>query len=1231
MGGVLDTGTVSANEAGDKIAGGEKDPNYKATSEVEIVGFRAQRNLNLYGTKEDLDRINNKDNNNTTIAWQGKYTKDNPNGLKATEGESAQFSFTVNPWPNENDMLKVIKLTGKHDQKVFVQGQTFTTGVKVENLDANARERLVGQVYNPLTGEVVEGARAYIDENDNVIVKMPDGTINEDGSINEDSIFYKDPSYKALQNLEVKFFARPRTKGEFEAIVKSNEAGFYTGTGAGTTIITHKGQKVEVDLQGIDRYDHYNLIGGFKLNLDDTRYYDQGFIDGNKDDTSKHTSSKVKPGEEFDVNLYVPEDKKDRDVFPNQKTPEEMEAAKKGNEAVGTIDWQFINKINEGKKPEDQWKLEYDESTLPTTFKITPPKSAKAGEFVAVPLTYTYTNGSTDVHWFHFVVQESTNNKPEYLVKVDYPTAEQKSPAKVPEDDKKLPPISYSIPEGTKFKDDKGNEWTVSIDETTGEVTAQPKNPLDFKGGEKLQVPVISHYQDPNEPDKDITEETIAEFVIKDKTNTPPDYSAKVGKAGEELSSSATINKDEDDYNRTPNSYSLPDTVLTDDDGNRYVEDENGYKWIVNINPETGEVKATVPYGEDVNYAKLRGTIINVPVEAHYINQNGDDAGTEQTSVQFVATGEDLNHIQYDAKKGKAGDTLESDVILDQNEYERKPVKYTIDQTEYEDEKGNKWIISIDEKTGQVTAKVPNAAEGETINLDGTMINVPVTAHYADENGKEIGTKKANVQFLGSGTEGTHQYTEKIPFDTKVEVVDDLKPGEWRYKKDENGNELKGELGSKKIEWTIKDSVVQKDPKVTEKAPVDAVIEIGNGTIELDPVEKVVEKPFNTEYIYDENMEVGKEEEVTPGKNGKTTITTSYDKENNKLVTTEKTEDPTNRVVRIGIKPIETEEPIPHNTKYKYNPELKVGEIKKIKDGTPGKVIVTTTFNKETGKLETKVTRIEPIDAEYEYGSKTEGKVIVESDIPYEVEIIEDDTMDAGTHEVVQEGEVGKKETTIVIENSEEKSRSDKVTKEAKKKIIKVGTKPNENMCPIPGEDPKPEDPTDPEKPGEDDPKDPEKPGDKDPENPEKPGDKDPENPEKPGKEDPTDPEKPGEENPKDPEKPGQEEPGTPDKPEEPGERPEIPERPETPENPEVPETPEKPQTPNEEKPETPETPDVKEEPESPEKPNMPNTVAKKSTNPKTGIGSIAPIFTSMGISIAGLMATKKKKKEDEE
>lgn len=301
LGDVLETGNVSANEAGDTITGGNKNPNYKATSEIEITGSRVQRNLNLYATEEDLKHINNQDNTNTTMAWQGKYLKDHPNGLKATEGGSAQFGFTVNPWPNENDKLELIKLNGKHDQKEFVQGQTIETGVSVENLDDSARERLVGQVYNPLNGEVVEGAKAYINDQGKVVVKMPDGAVNADGSLNKDSIFYKDPKYKGIQNLEVKFFARPRTADEFKAIVEGNGAGFYTGTGAGTETIKHDGKDVVIDKQGIDRYDHYNLIGGFKLNLDDTRYYDQDFINEEKVKAEDHIFNDVRAGLDYEI------------------------------------------------------------------------------------------------------------------------------------------------------------------------------------------------------------------------------------------------------------------------------------------------------------------------------------------------------------------------------------------------------------------------------------------------------------------------------------------------------------------------------------------------------------------------------------------------------------------------------------------------------------------------------------------------------------------------------------------------------------------------------------------------------------------------------------------------------------------------------------------------------------------------------------------------------------------
>ena len=60
MAGVLDPGTVTAKDEGDKLSdkGDFKDPNYKAGSEIDITGSRAQRNLNLYAIEEDLEHIN---------------------------------------------------------------------------------------------------------------------------------------------------------------------------------------------------------------------------------------------------------------------------------------------------------------------------------------------------------------------------------------------------------------------------------------------------------------------------------------------------------------------------------------------------------------------------------------------------------------------------------------------------------------------------------------------------------------------------------------------------------------------------------------------------------------------------------------------------------------------------------------------------------------------------------------------------------------------------------------------------------------------------------------------------------------------------------------------------------------------------------------------------------------------------------------------------------------------
>ncbi len=1108
LGALINTGNIPANDVGLNLSAkdGYKDTTYKSTAEIIVDGQRAQRNFNLYANEEDLKYINSIDNKNIIMAWQSNYLKDNPNGpIWATKGSSSTYGFTVNPWPNENDMLSLIKLNGSHNKKEFVQGQTITTGVSVENLDDNARERLVGQVYHPVTGEVVPGSKAYINEQDKVVIEMPQGAIDENGNINEDSIFYKDPSYKALQNLEVKFFARPRTADEFTKVAGDNE-GTYTPTGAGSATIKHKGENVVIDKQGIDRYDHYNLIGGFKINLDDTKYYDQGFIDGNKDDTSKHTSSKVRPGEEFTIELYVPEDKKDKDVFPHQKTPEEMEASKDKNEAVGTIDMSFINRENKGKAPEDQWKITYDKESLPTTFTITPPKSAKAGEFIAVPLTYTYTNGSTDVHWFHFVVQDPAYNLPEYRVQVDYPSEEQKSTPEVPENDKKLSPKSYSIPEGTEFKDDKGNVWTVSIKEDTGEVTAQPINSSNFTGGEKLQVPVLAHYKDPDRPDKDITEKTIAEFVIKERFNMTARYNAKAGKAGDELSSEIILNE-EDKYNRRPTKFTLDSDTYIDDKGNT---------WKVTIDENTGKVTATVPDAEEGK--EIDGALLNVPVKAHYFESDGKEVEARSIEVQFIASGtngtyEYINKIPFKVEirvnpklkkgehnvfqKGEAGEekytiTIEDSKVVGKTDPQViKEAKPEIIEVGDEDFTGNIEYVDKDPIPFETEVTIdPSLKPGEIVEdqkgelgEQETKVTRTITNGQASEEVRgETKQTKAPVTRkirVGSKSEGTHEIEEKVevPFEVVIEFDDSLKPGEQKVTQEG----VPGEK-TRTTTLTIENGKVVKTESgdFTEtKAPVKKIIKVGRNTEgKLIHEEKI---PFKYEISYDENLKSGEYVIDVPGSEG--TKTTTWIIKNSKIDGEPEVDikEPVNAVIRVGKKDytgtLKTKltKTVMFETEYIVDESLEPGQIVVEQEGSLGEEEVTVTHTIKNGEvIESK--EGEPVQTKkatkriVKVGpGKTEGEITYESEQAYEIIVQEDPDLEAGKIEVVQEGVIGKTKTIVKINNSKEESRETEIITEKQDKIIKVGTK---NVCEIPTE-PTTTETEEPENPGEKDPTDP--------------------------------------------------------------------------------------------------------------------------------------------------------------
>ena len=1070
---------------GEKLTPESPDVTYQPTENSTMDSAGVQRNLNYVASEDTLKHINNKDNPSTSFGMKDDYTKDNP-GVKFF-GDSFALGYKVNPWPNENDKLEQLKLNGQYNEKVFVKGQDIDTGIKVDNIDENAKERLVGQVYNPITGKIVPGASAYIGDNGNIHVKLPEGALKKDENgktvINEGSIF-NTPDYKALQNLDVRFFARPRTAEEFKKIAETpdefGEKGIYTGSGAGSGTINHKGKDVVIDKQGIDRYDHYNLIGNFKLNLDDTRYYDQKFEDGNGDDTSKVTSSAVKPGEPFKVGIVDPEK-----PGGTGKSADEMNAAEDRGEASGKLIMDFIEKENKGKAKEDQWKVELKDGDI-ANFTITPPKSAKAGDFVAIPIEYTYTNGSKDVHWFHFVVQESTYIKPEYDAQVNFPTKEQTSAAKVTEDGKRLPPDHYTLPdtletdqEGNKLvTDDSGNKWTVKVDKKSGQVSAKPVDPTAFNGGEKLTVPVVAHYVDEQKPGEDITKEASAYFVIEEKANMTARYNAKAGKSGDVLSSDVILNT-EDKYNRRPGKYTIDSPTYTDDKGN---------VWNVSIDEKTGKVTATVPNAEEGK--SVDGALLNIPVTAHYYEEDGKlEVGTKKTEAQFVAYGtngklEKTEEIPFETKVVKDPDLKKGEIkVITEGKKGSKKVTYTIEDSkitkeeEQELEAPQVREIHVGEGVNDGTHKIEEKVEigfeteiqfddslapGETKEIqkgEAGEKKRDITLTIEDgkvtktENGEFTETKapKKRIIKVGRNTEGKVEHKEELPFKYKVEEVDTLKKGEYKIVKP-------GKVGTKTTTWTIKNSKVEGEPTVTEVAAEDALIQVGKGT--NDGTHDIVEKKaldYKTVIEYDENLDAGQQEVVKEGNPGEQERTNTLVIKDGQVTETKEgefktTKDATDRVVKIGTKPVTKVVEKPFNTEYVYDENLESGKTEEVTPGKNGKVTITTSYDKDQKKVVTSETEEAGQNRVVKIGGKTNGTEKVKEEIPFEVEVRKDPSLKKGEWKYAKDdegnelkGEKGEQEKTLTIVNSKVTETSEPtVTKQAKKAVILVGEGTND-------------------------------------------------------------------------------------------------------------------------------------------------------------------------------------------
>ena len=1003
---------------GDKLTSESTGVTFTPDEKGEITAAGKQRNFNYEASEETLKHINNKDNSSTSFGMKDNYTQDKPR-VKFF-GDNFFLGYKVNPWPNENDKLEELKLnTNNYDpkKKFFVQGQDIDTGIKVDNVDENAKERLVGQVYNPITGDIVPGASAYIGDDGNIHIKLPEGALKKDENgktvINEDSIF-NTPDYKALQNLDVKFFARPRTAEEFKKIAETpdefGETGTYVGTGAGTADINHKGTNVTIDKQGIDRYDHYNLIGNFKLNLDDTRYYDQNFTNNktveNPDDSESQTSLSVIPGVESTVEIYTPSNKKE-----HQKTADDMNQANDKGEASGVVDQTFVVKenrklaeiagvdydkfITSDDYKNDRWDLKLTKGDI-GSFVITPPKKASPGDYTAVKVEYTYTNGSKDVKWFHFVVQDTDNYKPEYHAEVGYKgdtlTTNHEDLPSENETNKNLPK-SYELVPGT-YKDSAGHVWSdIKVDPKTGAVTATVPKDADIKGGENLFVDIKVNYIDkktglPKEEyvkaqfiarpkyQQEVTKEF--ETKIPYKTNVVYDETLESGKviekAGKEGKQKLTFKQ----------------VVINDKKG---IIDENGEFQEGKEAVTTEEIEAAVD-GEVRIGTKPAETTVEVPFDTDY-------------------------ELDYTKKKGEA------------------PT---------ETQKGEK---------GEVTVKTTREPETGEIKIT-----------------QEVTKKATNRKIsIPAGTEGTHEYTEKKPFTYDIQFDKDFYTN-YPDAKDNYKIVTEGKVGEKTTKWTIKNSEIVGEPEIIKDTdPTNAVIKVGQKDFTGEVKYKEhFEIPFEVEIRYNKDLPAGKTNEIQKGVKG------SYDVEYTQKIKNgsadgEMTKEESNKVeakkhiIEVGTK-VETPEKsyskeVEVEVEYVYDDTKDKGVVE-TGEFTPGKVEtkVVDKYNPETGKVEqTTEEVVTKVKQKVIVGTKDfTGKYEYNKTCPISPNVIvrENPDMEAGTSKVVQEGKDGSKTTHVtvdikngkVVENSEKETPGE--TTEAVDHIIEVGTKKTPNTCPVP-------------------------------------------------------------------------------------------------------------------------------------------------------------------------------------
>ena len=306
------------------------------------------------------------------------------------------------------------------------------------------------------------------------------------------------------------------------------------------------------------------------------------------------------------------------------------------------------------------------------------------------------------------------------------------------------------------------------------------------------------------------------------------------------------------------------------------------------------------------------------------------------------------------------------------------------------------------------------------------------------------------------------------------------KPGVWEYNPDGKYKESDGVIDESDnivvarkpftIDENAEENVVNDDGSVVLNGDYEIHVNEGDHIEAKDDVYEVGTKPkveetpipFTTRYEKDNDSPKGKETEVTPGVDGKTVKTTTYEVDPNTGKVTEnpstsETTAPVTRVVKIGAQPKVEETPIPFTTRYEKDNDSPKGKETEVTPGVPGKTVTTTTYEVDpnTGNVtenpSTSVTT-DPTTRVVKVGTQPK---VDETPIPFTTSYEKDDESPKGKETEVTPGVDGKTVTTTTYTVDPNTGKvtekpSTPVTTDPVTRVVKVGSQPKVEETPIP-------------------------------------------------------------------------------------------------------------------------------------------------------------------------------------